>query len=392
MKVDFYDTDSLLNSEDKIIRDSLRGFLEEKIKPMVKEAWHREKTLDFRYIAKSFGSMGILGAFIEEKYECPGASYTTYGIICHEVERIDSSLRSFIAVNTGLVMYPIWTFGSEEQKQKWLPPLAKGEIIGCYGLTEPDHGSDPASMKTTAEKRGNHWVLNGSKSWITEAGIADVAIVWAKDKNDGKIKGFIVERGTEGFYQTDILEKGSMRAGGVGELGFVNCVVPEENRLPEAVGLKAPLSCLDMARYGISWGAIGAATDCYETALTYALDRKQFGKPIASYQLVQSKLTNMITEITKGQLLCIRLGDLMNTNSAKPSQISMAKMNNVRVARYCARTAREILGANGISLDYSPIRHMANIESVYTYEGTDDMHTLIIGREITGIQAFRSEC
>ncbi len=387
---DFYNFEDLLNEEDKIVRESLRKFLVNNIKPLVKEAWHKEKSLDFRYIAKELGKLGVLGAFMEEKYGCPGATYTTYGVVCQEVERIDSALRSFVAVNTGLVMYPIWMWGSEEQKMYWLPKLASGEVIGCYGLTEPDHGSDPGSMKTTAERHGDYWILNGSKMWITEAEIADVAMVWAKDKETGKIKGFLVEKGMDGFYQADLTEKGSMRAGGVGELAFTNCKVPEKNRLPLAKGLRCPLSCLDMARYGISWGAIGASIDCYETALEYSLDRKQFGKPIASYQLVQSKLADMLTEITKGQAICMRLGQLMNEGKATPPQISLAKRNNVRVARYCSRVAREILGANGISLDYPPIRHMANIESVYTYEGTDDMHTLIIGREITGIQAFRS--
>ncbi len=387
---DFYNFEELLDEGDKILRESLRKFLLENIKPLIKEAWHREQPLDFRYIAKEFGKLGVLGAFMDEKYGCPGATYTTYGVVCQEVERIDSALRSFVAVNTGLVMYPIWRWGSEEQKMRWLPKLASGEIIGCYGLTEPDHGSDPGSMKTTAKRVGDHWILNGSKMWITEAEIADVAMVWAKDKETGKIKGFILEKGMDGFYQADLKEKGSMRAGGVGELAFTDCKVPESNRLPFAEGLKCPLSCLNIARYGISWGAIGAAIDCYETALEYALERKQFGKPIASFQLVQSKLADMLTEITKGQAICVRLGQLMDKGKATPPQVSLAKRNNVRTARYCARTAREILGANGISLDFSPIRHMANIESVYTYEGTDDMHTLIIGREITGIQAFRS--
>ncbi len=387
--IDIYLMEEMLSSEDKIIMESVRNFLNENIRPLIKDAWNHEKPLDFRFVARGLGGLGVLGAFIDEKYGCPGATYTTFGVICREVERVDSSLRSFLAVNTGLVMYPIWVFGSEEQKHKWLPKLASGEIIGCYGLTEPDYGSDPGSMKTTAKKEGDYWILNGTKTWITEAEIADIAVVWAKDADDGTIRGFIVESGTEGFFQSGIYEKGSMRAGGVGELGFVDCKVPEENRLPKAEGLKAPLMCLDMARYGISWGAIGAAEDCYETALEYAKERKQFGKPIASYQLIQEKLVQMASEITKGQMLIVRLGQLMDGSKAKYYHISLAKRNNVRVARYCARTAREILGANGISLGYPPIRHMANIESVYTYEGTDDMHTLIVGRQITGIDAFR---
>lgn len=389
--IDFYNVDDLLSSEERLVRSSVREFLEKEIEPLIIDAWHEEKPLDFKEIGKKFGQLGMLGAFIPEEYGCPGANYVTFGIICQEVERVDSALRSFVAVTSGLVMYPIWQYGSEEQKQKYLPKLASGEIIGCYGLTEPNHGSDPGSMEATAKRDDDEWILNGTKTWITEADIADIAIVWARDVDDGKIKGFIVEKGTKGFTQHAITKKGSMRAGGVGELGLVNCRVPEENRLPNAVGLRAPLSCLDQARYGISWGAIGAAMDCFETALNYTKERKQFGAPLASYQLVQEKLVKMLIEITKGQLLCWRLGKLMDEGKATPEQISLAKKNNVRVARYCARTARELLGANGISLDYSPIRHMANIESVYTYEGTDDIHTLILGRAITGIQAFRRE-
>ncbi len=389
MLVDYYKIDDLISEEDKLLRDSLRKFLEEHIRPLIKNAWHKQEKLDFRYIARQFGQLGILGSFIEEKYNCPQASYTTYGIVCQEVERIDSALRSFVAVNTGLVMYPIWRYGSEEQKMYWLPKLASGEKIGCYGLTEPYAGSDPSSMKTTAKKVNDKWILNGSKMWITEAEIADVAIVWAKDADDAKVKGFIVEKGTPGFYQKDLDELGSMRAGGVGELAFSDCKIPLENRLPFIEGLRGPFSCLNMARYGISWGAIGASMDCFETALNYALERKQFKEPIAAYQLVQEKLADMVTEITKAQLISLRLSQLLNENKATPAQISLAKRNNVRTARYCARISREILGANGISLDYSPIRHIANIESVYTYEGTDDMHTLIIGRDLTGIEAFR---
>ncbi len=389
--VDFYNIDELLTDEERLVRSAVREFLEKEVKDAVVEAWHKEESLDFRELGPKFGELGMLGAFIPEEYGCPGMNYTTFGIICQEVERVDSALRSFVAVTSGLVMYPIWKYGSEEQKRKYLPRLAKGEMIGCFGLTEPNHGSDPGSMTTTARRDGDEWVLNGTKTWITEADIADIAVVWARDVDDGKIKGFIVERGVKGFQQNAITKKGSMRAGGVGEIGLINCRVPEENRLPEALGLRAPLSCLDQARYGISWGAIGAAMDCYETALNYTKERKQFGVPIASYQLVQEKLVNMLIRITKGQLLSWRLGRLMDKGKATPEQVSLAKKNNLRVARYCARTARELLGANGISLDYSPIRHMTNIESVYTYEGTDDIHTLILGRAITGFQAFRRE-
>jgi len=388
---DFYDVEELLSDEDRLVRSSIREFLEKEIKPLVIDAWHEEKPLNFKQIARKFGELGMLGSFIPEDYGCPGMSYTTFGIICQEVERIESALRSFVAVTSGLVMFPIWAYGSEEQKKEFLPKLARGEIIGCFGLTEPNVGSDPASMETTARKEGDEWVINGTKTWISEAEIADIAIVWARDVEDRKVKGFIVERGTKGFKQSPIRKKGSMRAGDVGELYLMDCRVSEENRLPNAVGIRAPLSCLDQARYGISWGALGAAMDCYETALNYAKNRKQFGVPIASFQLVQEKLVEMLIEITKGQLLSFRLAQLMNDRKATPEQISMAKKNNVRVARFCARTAREILGANGISLDYSPIRHMANIESVYTYEGTDDIHTLILGRAITGMDAFRRE-
>ncbi|MEG9194596.1 MAG: acyl-CoA dehydrogenase [Candidatus Methanoglobus sp.] len=388
---DFYDVEELLSDEDRLVKSSIREFLEKEIKPLVVDAWHEEKPLNFRQIARRFGELGMLGTFISEDYGCPGMSYTTFGIVCQEVERIDSALRSFVAVTSGLVMFPIWAYGSEEQKREFLPKLARGEIIGCFGLTEPNVGSDPASMEATARREGDVWVINGTKTWISEAEIADIAIVWARDVEDRKVKGFIVERGTKGFKQSLIRKKGSMRAGDVGELYLMDCRIPEENRLPNAVGIRAPLSCLDQARYGISWGALGAAIDCYETALNYAKNRKQFGVPIASFQLVQEKLVEMLIEITKGQLLSFRLAQLMNAGKATPEQISMAKKNNVRVARFCARTAREILGANGISLDYSPIRHMANIESVYTYEGTDDIHTLILGRAITGIDAFRGE-
>ncbi|MCS7144994.1 MAG: acyl-CoA dehydrogenase [Archaeoglobaceae archaeon] len=388
---DFYDLEEMLSEEDRLVKNSIREFLEKEIKPLIVDAWHEEEPLDLRKIAKKFGELGMLGTFIPEEYGCPGMSYTTFGIVCEEVERIDSALRSFVAVTSGLVMFPIWSYGSEEQKKKYLPKLASGEIIGCFGLTEPNVGSDPASMEATARKKGDEWILNGTKTWISEAGIADVAVVWARDVEDRKVKGFIVEKGTKGFKQAVIRKKGSMRAGDVGELYLSDCRVPEENRLPNAIGMRAPLSCLDQARYGISWGALGSAIDCYETALNYAKNRKQFGVPIASFQLIQEKLVEMLIEITKGQLLSFRLAQLMNERKATPEQISMAKKNNVRVARFCARTAREILGANGISLDYSPIRHMANIESVYTYEGTDDIHTLILGRAITGIDAFRVE-
>ena len=384
--VDYFNIDELLSDEEKMTREMVRDYMENEIKPLVVNAFHREEPLDMRKLAPKMGELGIIGSFIPREYGASGTNYTAFGLISQEVERVDSSLRSFIAVSSGLVMYPIWKYGSSQQRKKWLPLLARGERIGCFGLTEPNVGSDVVSMETGAKRQGDKWVINGSKQWISEATIADVAVVWAR--SDEGIKGFLVERGTEGFHQNAIERKGSMRAGDVGELIFTDCAIPLENMLPGAKGLKSPLSCLNQARYGISWGAIGAAMDCYETALNYAKERKQFGAPIASYQLVQEKLVAMLVEITKAQLLSYRLGRLMDGGKARPAQISMAKKNNVATARMCARTARELLGANGISLEYSPIRHMANIESVYTYEGTDDIHTLIIGNDITGIAAF----
>jgi len=385
--VDYYHIDELLSEEEKMTRNLVREFLEKEVEPLITEAFHQEKPLNLEELAPRMGELGMIGTCLPEEYGGNGANYITFGLICQEVERIDSALRSFIAVQFGLVEYAILRFGSEEQKQKWLPLIARGEKIGCFGLTEPNHGSDVAAMETVAKKDADGWVINGTKQWITESSIANVAVVWAK--TDEGVRGFLVERGTEGFSQTFQARKGSMRASDVGELGFSDCRIPFENMLPNVKGLSAPFSCLNQARYGIAWGAIGTAMDCYETALNYAKEREQFGAPIASYQLVQEKLVTMLIEITKGQLLVYRLGRLMDEGKANSAQISLAKKNNVAVARMCARTAREILGANGISLDYSPIRHMANIESVYTYEGTDDIHTLILGQDITGIPAFR---
>ena len=385
--VDYYQIDALLSEEEKMTRTLVREFLENEIEPLVPDAFHEEKPLGMKVLAPKLGELGMIGTLLPEEYGGSGANYVTFGLICQEVERVDSALRSFIAVQFGLVEYAIWRYGSEEQKKKWLPLIASGEKIGCFGLTEPNRGSDVAGMETVAKKTADGWVLNGTKQWITEASIADVAVVWARA--DEGVKGFIVERGTEGFSQTAQDHKGSMRASDVGELGFSDCRVPLENEMPNVKGLSAPLSCLSQARYGISWGTIGVAMDCYETALNYAKEREQFGAPIAAYQLVQEKLVTMLIEITKAQLLAYRLGQLMDEGKASYTHISMAKKNNVATARMCARLARETLGANGISLDYSPIRHMANIESVYTYEGTDDVHTLILGQDITGIPAFR---
>ncbi|MBL7126130.1 MAG: acyl-CoA dehydrogenase family protein [Dehalococcoidales bacterium] len=387
--VDYYQIDELLSEDEKMTRNLVREFLEKELEPLVVDAFHEEKPLDMRALAPKMGELGMIGACLPEKYGGNGANYVTFGLICQEVERVDSALRSYVAVQFGLVSYAIFRYGSEEQKQKWLPAIARGEKIGCFGLTEPNHGSDAGAMETVAKKDADGWVINGTKQWITESSIADFAVVWAK--TDEGVRGFIVERGTEGFSQTSQSRKGSMRASDVGELGFSDCRIPLENALPEVKGLSAPLSCLSQARYGISWGAIGMAMDCYETALNYAKEREQFGAPIAAYQLVQEKLVTMLIEITKAQLLSYRLGRLMDDGKANYTHISMAKKNNVSIARMCARLARETLGANGISLDYSPIRHMANVESVYTYEGTDDMHTLILGQDITGIPAFRRQ-
>ena len=384
--VDYYNVDELLSDEEKMTKDMVRDFLGKEIEPLVVDAFHREEPLNTRELAPKMGELGIIGPVIPREYGAAGANYVTFGLICQELERVDSSLRSFVGVQSGLVMYPIWRFGSEEQKNKWLPLIAKGEAIGCFGLTEPNRGSDVASMEVVAKRDGNEWIINGTKQWISEASVADIAVVWAR--TDDGVRGFLVERGTEGFSQTFQNHKGSMRAGDVGELGFSDCAIPAENALPEAVGLRSTFMCLNQARYAIAWGALGAAMDCYETALNYAKEREQFGALIASYQLVQEKLVTMLIEITKGQLLAYRLGRLMDEGKARHQQISMAKKNNVSVARMCARTARELLGANGISLDYSPMRHMANIESVYTYQGTDHIHTLILGSDITGIAAF----
>ena len=384
--VDYYNLEALFTDGEILTRDNLRGFLEKAIAPLVREAFHAEEPLDIRDIALKLGDLGVIGPFIPPEYGGQGSNYITFGLICQEMERVDSALRSFMAVESGLVMYPIWQYGSEEQKRKWLPKLAGGQAIGCFGLTEPNHGSDVSGIETRAEKSGDSWILNGAKQWISEAHIADFGVIWAKA--DGVIKGFIVERGTPGFEQAFQKYKGSMRAGDVGELVLSDCRVPGDGILPKSGGMKSPLSCLNQARYGISWGAIGVAMDCYESALNYVKERKQFGRPLASYQLVQEKLANMLIEITKAQLVAYRLGQLMDAGTATPQQISLAKKNNVATARMCARTAREMLGANGISLEYSPIRHMANIESVYTYEGTDYIHTLILGQSITGIAAF----
>jgi glutaryl-CoA dehydrogenase len=382
--VDYYGIDDLLTEEQRMMRDAVRDWVEAKFLPVVSQH-HRDGTFPME-LARDLGEMGVFGATLKG-YGCAGLDHVAYGLIMQELERGDSGLRSFASVQSGLVMYPIHSYGSDAQKDRWLPRLQSGEALGCFGLTEPDHGSDPGSMKTRAVKKGNEYVLNGTKLWITNGSVADVAVVWAKG-DDGEIGGYLVEKGTPGYSTLDIHGKFSMRASITSELAFADCRIPLENKLPGVKGLKGPLSCLSQARYGIAWGAIGAAMSCYDWALQYSQQRIQFNKPIGSFQLVQQKLVWMITEITKAQLLCWRLGQLKDEGRARPQQISMAKMNNVQMALDGARLARDILGAAGIVDEHPIIRHMMNLETVNTYEGTHDIHTLIVGRDITGLDAF----
>ena len=382
--VDYYGIDELLTEEQRMMRDAVRDWVEAKFLPVVNQH-HRDGTFPTE-LAEDLGEMGVFGATLKG-YGCAGLDNVAYGLIMQELERGDSGLRSFASVQSGLVMYPIYAYGSDAQKEHWLPRLQSGASLGCFGLTEPDHGSDPGSMKTRAVKKGNEYVLNGTKLWITNGSVADVAVVWAKGE-DGEIGGYLVERGTPGYSTLDIHGKFSMRASITSELAFADCKIPLANKLPGVKGLKGPLSCLSQARYGIAWGAIGAAMGCYDWSLQYAQQRVQFNKPIGSFQLVQQKLVWMITEITKAQLLCLRLGQLKDAGKARPQQISMAKMNNVQMALDSARLARDILGAAGIVDEHPIIRHMMNLETVNTYEGTHDIHTLIVGRDITGLDAF----
>ena len=382
--VDFYRFDQGLDGEERAVRDTVRRFVDDRYLPLVRDHF-RAGTFP-REIIPELGSLGLLGAAVRGP-GCPGLSDTVYGLICRELERGDSGLRSFVSVQGSLVMWPIATYGDDRQKEKWLPELAAGRKIGCFGLTEADHGSDPGGMETRAVRDGDGWVLNGSKLWITNATVADVAVVWARTPEG--VGGFLVERGTPGFSANPIHGKYSLRASDTGELVFDEVRLPDSARLPGARGLKAPLGCLNEARYGIAWGAVGAAADCYETALKYAGQREQFGKPIASFQLVQQKLVTMLTEITKAQGLVLQLGRLKDAGVNEVPLVSLAKRNNVAMALDCARTARDILGAAGVTDEFSPGRHMANLESVYTYEGTHDIHTLIVGAEITGLPAFR---
>lgn len=382
---DFYQIDSLLSEEHKLIRSSIRDFVKREISPYI-EDWAQRAHFPYE-IVKKFGDIGAFGPTIPQEYGGGGLDYISYGILMQEIERGDSGMRSTASVQGSLVMYPIYKFGSEAQRKKYLPKLASGEWLGCFGLTEPDHGSNPGGMVTNFKDMGDHYVLNGAKMWISNAPKADVAVVWAKNEA-GRIHGLIVERGMAGFSTPETHGKWSLRASATGELVFDNVKVPKDNILPGKSGLGAPLMCLDSARYGIAWGALGAAMDCYESARRYAAERVQFGKPIGSFQLVQKKLSEMLTEITKAQLLNWRLGTLMNEGKATTPMISMAKRNNVAIALEIAREARQIHGGMGITGEYSIMRHSMNLESVVTYEGTHDIHLLILGNEITGIPAF----
>jgi glutaryl-CoA dehydrogenase len=400
---DYFAIDELLHDDERLVRDTFRRFVDEEVLPTI--ARHFRAGTFPEGLPKKLGALGALGASLEG-YGCAGLGPVAYGLIMQELERGDSGVRSFASVQGSLVMYPIHAYGSEAQKEKWLPRMARGEAIGCFGLTEPDFGSNPSGMRTTARRAGDRWVISGEKRWITSGGISDVAVVWARTDDDDRgpesakrgaeevskrsetIRGFLVDRGTPGFTTRDIEGKFSLRASITSELIFEDCAVPLDAMLPGAKGLRGPLSCLNQARYGISWGAIGAAMACYDEALRYTRERVQFSRPIAGYQLVQQKLVDMLEEITKAQLISWRLGRLKEAGKVRPQQVSLAKRNNVRMALECARVARDLLGANGVTDEYQSGRHMCNLESVYTYEGTDHIHTLIIGQDITGLAAF----
>ena len=383
--VDYLLIDSLFNEQELLVRQTARQFVDDRVLPLVRDCYR-----DARFpseLIRELGRLGFLGANLEG-YGCAGMSNVEYGLIMQELERGDSGLRSFVSVQGALVMYPIHAYGSEEQKQCWLPRLQSGQAIGCFGLTEPDFGSNPAGMRTTARRDGSDWILNGEKTWITNGTMAHISVVWARA--EGSIRGFLVERGTPGFTSSDIHGKWSMRASVTSSLSLADCRVPESAMLPGAKGLKAPLGCLSQARHGIGWGVVGAAMDCYETAREYSILRKQFDdRPIASHQLVQEKLAWMITEITKAQLLAIQVGRLKDQGKAEPAHISMLKRNNVAIALDCARLSRDLLGANGITDEYPIMRHLCNLETVKTYEGTDHIHTLVIGERVTGIAAYK---
>ena len=384
---DFYGIDDLLTEEHILVRNSVRDFVKKEVSPIIEDC--AERNIFPEYLVPEFGKLGLFGPTIPTEYNPNGGlDYIAYGLMMQEIERGDSGMRSTVSVQGSLVMFPIYKFGSEEQKRKFLPKLASGEYLGCFGLTEPNHGSNPGGMETRLEDKGDYYLLNGAKMWITNSPKADIAVVWAKN-DEGRVQGVIVERGMEGFTTPTIHNKWSLRASVTGELVFNDVKIPKENVLPNISGLRGPLNCLDSARYGISWGAIGVAMDCYDTARRYALERKQFGRPIGGFQLIQKKLAEMLTEITKAQLVSWRLGVLKNEGKATTAQISLAKRNNIEIAMNIAREARQTLGGMGITQEYSIMRHMMNLESVVTYEGTHDIHLLILGHDITGIQAFR---
>ena len=384
---DFYNITELLTEEEIMIQRTAFEFVQTEFMPLVNE--HYEKATFPLELVPKLGEMGFMGSSLPEESGGSGVSNVAYGLILHELERGDSGLRSFASVQGALVMYPIHAYGSDEQKSKWLPGLGAGTMIGCFGLTEPNFGSNPGGMATRCKRDGDDWIINGNKMWITNGTLADVALVWARDEN-GIVRGFLLEKGMEGFTSSDIHGKLSLRASITSELSMSDVRVPDSARLPNIEGLKGPLSCLTQARYGIAWGMVGAAVDCYKTSLEYSKERKQFSKPIAGYQLTQAKFAEMITRITESQLLVYRLGRLKDEGKMNFQQVSMAKRNNCVMARDIAKMSREILGANGVTEDYSPIRHMANIESVFTYEGTHEMHTLILGQQVTGIAAYDS--
>jgi glutaryl-CoA dehydrogenase len=382
---DYFNIDELLTDEHKMIRQTVREYIDKEIMPIIDE--HAHKHIPIPNLMKQLGAIGALGPYIPEEYGGAGLDQIAYGIIMQELERGDSAVRSAASVQSSLVMYPIYSFGSEEQRRKYLPKLASGDMIGCFGLTEPNHGSNPGGMETNIKDAGDHVILNGAKMWITNSPLADIAVVWAKDE-EGIIRGLVVERGMEGFTTPETHNKWSLRASATGELVFDNVKVPKENIFPNVKGLRGPLSCLNSARYGISWGVIGAAINCYEVALKYSMQRTQFDRPIGGFQLQQKKLAEAITEITKAQLLVWRLGTLKNADKATPAQISMAKRNNVHIAITIARELRQMLGGMGIMGEFPMMRHAANLESVITYEGTHDVHLLITGNDITGFNAF----
>ena len=383
--VDFYQTDALLSDSERKVRDSVRTWVDSRVEPVMADCF--EDAVFPMHLIPEMAGLGLLGSTLPKEYGCPAMNYVSYGLAMQELERGDSSLRSFASVQGALAMYSIFAYGTEEQRHYWLPKLASGEKIGCFGLTEPEAGSDPSNIHTVAVRKGNAWVLNGTKSWITNGSVADVAVIWARI--DGEIRGILVEKGTKGFTSGEIKRKASLRSSVTAWLRFKDCEIDGKNLLPESRSLISPLKCLTLARYGIAWGALGAAMACYRTALDYSKSRVQFGRPIAGFQLVQEKLVYMLTEITKGQLLCLQLGRLKDSGNHDYGQTSLAKRNNTAIALEVARMARDILGANGITLGFPAIRHMCNLEAVNTYEGTHDVHTLILGEAITGLPAFR---